>query len=407
MPNYFYTAKSGDGETKTGNIFARDDRDLAQLLKNQDLFLIKAVSAEERRKINFNFDFLSFSGKVSSTEKVMVSKSLWIMSASGLPVVKSFDILAKQAQNKKLKSALSNIKESVGKGESIASSLAKYPDIFSDFFVNMVKAGEESGTLSEIFETLAGHIEKDHELRSKIKGALIYPAIILCAIAGVVFVVSTFFLPNLISLFTAMNVDIPIYTRAILVMASFSSKNWYFIILFVAAFGIALRFALKTKQGKQIKDAILLKIPVISAIVQKNNCTFFTSSMGSLMASGVSLAKSLEITSGIVNNFYFQKALNESAEKVRKGHDLSESLSHYKNIFPYGVIEMLQVGEETGQTSSILKKLADFYRKEAMASLENISTLIEPVLMIVLGILVGIFAVAVLEPMYSIIKAVE
>ena len=399
MPNYLYTAKTIDGETKTGIMQAKDEHQLAQDLKNQGSVLIKAVAGGKKKALDMNIK-LPFSG-VSATEKIMMVKNLGVMFATGLSLVKSFDILASQAKNKKLKDALQDIRDKINKGENLSDSLSGYPQIFSELFCNMIKIGEESGTLEEIFQELSLQLQKEHELKSKIKNAMIYPSIIIMVMVVVGIIMVTVVLPSLNIFFTSLNVEIPIYTKIMLIVGAFLSVHWYLLIVAPLAIVGGVYATMKTARGKRAIDGLLLKVPAISPIVKKNNAAFLVRSLSSMISAGVSLVRALEISSKTVGNTFFKEAVVEAGKKIKKGEKLSFALKPYENIFPIGVIEMMEVGEETGKTSVILKKLADFYEQEAIDAIEKLSILIEPILIIFLGVAAGVFAFSIIEPMYS------
>lgn len=405
MPNYFYTAKSLNGETRTGNSPAKDLNQLAQNLKNEGLILIRAIP-EEEKTIKSKFRFLLPSFGVPPMKKVMLIRNLWVMVGAGLSIVKSLDILSKQFKNRKLQNALLGIKEKINKGNNFSDSLSEYPDIFSDLFLNMVKIGEESGTLEEVFEILCLQMEREHELKSKMRSAMIYPSIILLTMLGIGALIVTVVLPRLSDFFNSMDVELPIYTRIVLDFGTFAQKNWHLLLLIPLILICSILLAIKTKKGKWVKDTLLLKIPFISSLVKKSNSALFVRSLSSLTSSGVPLTRSLEIISKTVGNFYFKKALFESIEKIKKGEKLSNALKANQSLFPFGTIEMMEVGEETGKTSIILKKLADFYEQEVITAAENLSVAIEPALILILGLAVGFFAVSIIGPMYSAMQSI-
>ncbi len=403
MPNYRYKARSFEGADSSGTMQAVNERELAQTLKAQGLILIDA--AAEGRKKGFNREIsLPFLSGVSSTEKIMMTRNLGVMFSTGLSMVKIFEILSGQTKNKKLQAALIDIKEKVSKGENLSDGLAHYPHIFNELFVNMIKVGEESGTLDEIFQILSLQLGKEHELKSKIKNAMTYPAIIMMVMLVVGVVIITVVLPSLNTFFTSLNVPIPIYTKIVLVGGNFLSKNWWLLLVGPAALAGIVYMALKTKKGKWVLDTFLLRFPVLSQITKKSNSAFLIRSLSSLIASGVPLIRSLEISAKTVSNQYFANALIAASAKIKKGDKLSAALRENQNLFPYGVIEMIEVGEETGKTAVILKKLADFYEQEASAAVEKLAILIEPILIIFLGVSVGFFAFSIIQPMYSSLK---
>lgn len=371
-------------------------------LKTQGLILIEVTVEGKKKGLNreINLPFLG----VSSTEKIMMTRNLGVMFSTGLSMVKIFDILSLQSRNHQLKSALMDIKEKVSKGETLSDALSRYPKIFSDLFVNMIKVGEESGTLDEILQILALQLGKEHELKSKIKNAMIYPSIIVAVMIVVGIVIITVVLPSLSVFFSSLNVPIPIYTRIILFGGNFLSKNWYMLILGPLAIAAAFYFAIRTKKGKWVWDTLLLRLPVIAPIVKKSNSAFLIRSLSSLISSGVPMVRSLEISSKTVSNQYFERALMSAGVKIKKGDKLSGALREDMNLFPFGVIEMIEVGEETGKTGVVLKKLAEFYEQEASAAVEKLAILIEPMLIVFLGLSVGFFAFSIIQPMYSSLK---
>lgn len=404
MANYFYTATTLEGVTQTGVANANDERQLAQSLKKEGLILIRAVLEEKTKK---NWLQISFSFGVSLAEKIMITRNLAVMVSAGLSLVKSFDILASQFTKATLSKALVDIREHIAKGEPLSDTMAKHPKVFSELFVNMVKIGEESGTLEDIFQILSLQLTREHELKSRIRNAMVYPAMIMLVMVVVGIIIITFVLPNLNIFFTSLNTDIPIYTRALLAGGNFLAQQWYLLILIPLVLVAATVLALRTKTGKWALDEGLIKLPILSPVIKKSNSAFFIRSLSSLIAAGVPLIRSLEICSKTAANHYFKEAALQAAEKVKQGDKLSQALKSHQGIFPFGVIEMMEVGEETGKTSVILKKLADFYEQEAAAAVERLSLLIEPALIIVLGVAVGFFAISIIEPMYSSLQSIQ
>lgn len=404
MNNYLYTAKDFTEEIVTGSLPAEDERELYKILKNKGLFLTKAVLEKSKNKKRFD---ISFEFKVSATEKIMFTRNLSIMIATGMSLVKSFDVLANQAKSKKLKDALFATKEKINKGESMSSALSSYPDIFSEFFLSMIKIGEESGTVEEVLKVLSLQLEKEHKLKSEVQSAMIYPAIVLSLLLVVGMIVDIVVLPKLKIFFVGMGADIPFYTRMIIDFGDFSARYWFLLAATPIVLIFILLSGLKTKTGKRLEDTILLKLPVVSSLVKKNNCAVLIRALSSLLSSGVSLTRSLEVLSGVMNNSYFKNAIEESLDKVKKGQNLSAALDLHRDIFPYGAIEMIEVGEETGKTSTVLKTLADFYEEEVIAATSNLSAILEPVLIIFLGLVVGLFAFSIIGPMYSSLGAIH
>ena len=372
---------------------------MARDLRSQGYILVKAEEKGKvkKGKMDISIPFLG----VSAKEKLFFTRNLRIMIATGMSLPRALDILAAVSENKKFKDALLKIKGEIIKGKTFSESLEVFPDIFSELFCNMVKAGEESGTLEDVLKSLTRQIERSVELKSKIIGALIYPAVILCAMIGIGMLMLVIVVPSLAAVFEDLEMELPITTRCVIFLGTFMVEKWYLFISALIAFAFLSRMALKSKKGKKKLDGLLLKIPVISSLIQKTNTAFTSRTLSSLISAGIPIVRGLEITANSLSNFYYKQALNEAAKKVAKGEKLSDILMSYTDIYPLTIIEMVKVGEETGETSDILAKMADFYEEEVSNATKNLSSIIEPVLMLIIGGAVGFFAVSMIQPMYS------
>jgi len=406
MPRYSYTAKSLNGEGKSGILDAKDMRQLARTLRDEGLILIRADLEGKAEKRKFEISIPFFSG-VSLAEKMFFTRNLQIMINAGAPLPRAIETLASQTKNSAFRKALLDIREQIAKGKTFSENLSKYPSIFSEIFQNMVKVGEESGTLDEVLKTLALQMEKENELKSKIKGAMMYPAVILCAMLGIGVLMMITVVPQLSDVFKELEIELPVATKLIISFANFLSQKWYIFFPSVAAIIIILLRFVKTKLGKKIADKILISIPVISPIVKKTNSAGMVRNLSSLIAAGVPILKALEVVSQTLDNIYYKKAILEAAETVKKGGKLSEALKPYGNIFPATVIQMVEVGEETGETASVLSKLAVFLEDEVSNIAKNMASIIEPVLMVIIGAAVGFFAISMVQPMYSMLGAIK
>jgi len=405
MSRYFYTAKSLKGEEKSGVLEAKDIHQLAQKLKGEGFILIKAIFEEEKLKKKFKISLPSFG--VPLAEKMFFTRNLQVMISAGLPLPRAMGLLADQAKSKKFRQALSNIREEIIRGKSFSDSLVSYPDIFSELFQNMIKVGEETGTLERVLEVLSLQMEREHDLKSKIKGAMIYPAVIICAMIGIGILMLVTVVPQLAETFAELDIELPATTRFIIFLGNFLAQKWYLAIIFLIFLVFLSWQFLKTKLGKRMIDSITLKLPIISPIIKNTNSAYTVRTLSSLIAAGVPLPRTLEITARTLGNIYYQNALMEAAEKVRKGEKLSEALNPYENIYPLTVIQMVSVGEETGETSNVLTRLADFFEEEVANSTKNLASVIEPVLMLIIGAAVGFFAVSMIQPMYSMLGAIK
>jgi len=403
MPKYFYTAKNREGETESGVFFAKDKHQLAHKLRKEGLILIEASIEEtkEERGLRVSIPFLN---RISLREKLLMTRNLQVMVASGLPLSRALRILKNQTKNRKFKKVLFEIQEDIKKGKSFSESLEKYPGVFSELYRNMVKVGEEGGMLEKVLSTLALQMEKEHELKSKITGALIYPAVIIAAMIGIGVLMLIMVVPKLKTLFEQIGAQLPISTRIVIFLGTILSEKWYLVLGGALLLIFFFWQALKTEPGKRIFDTFFLKIPVISPIIRKSNSAVTVRTLASLISSGVPVVHSLQIISGTLGNFYFRRAMLGASEAVKKGDSLSEALRPYQKIYPVGVIEMIKVGEETGETSAILLKLADFFEEEVARVTKNLVSVLEPVLMVIVGATVGFFAISMVQPMYSMLS---
>lgn len=329
------------------------------------------------------------------------------MIASGLPLPRSLKILSEQTKNQKFKEAIRDVSEQITKGESFSKALSLHPDIFSELFQNMVKVGEEAGTLEEVLKVLTEQMERENEMKSKIIGAMIYPAVIIAAMIGIGILMLIMVVPKLAETFKELNIELPPTTKFVMFLGTFLAEKWYLFILIVIVFLILFRILLRTKFGKNLIDGLVLKLPIVSPIIKKTNSASTTRTLSSLIVAGVPIVRALEIISRTLGNVYFRKAMAEAAEKVKKGGKLFEALKPYQNLYPLLVIQMIEIGEETGETSTILSKLADFFEEEVTNTTKNMTAIIEPILMLFIGGVVGFFAISMVQPMYSMLQAIK
>lgn len=409
MPAYSYIAKSFKGEPKTGTLEAKNEYELARILRKEGYILVRAVlekeEAKKRSLAKFGWGPFPFFERISLIEKIMFTRNLRVMIGAGVSLPQGLKILAAQTKSKKFRKALLNIIEEIIRGENFSTALSKYPNIFPELFHSMIKVGEEAGTLEEVLEVLTQQMEKEHELKSKVKRAMVYPAVIIIAMVIIGILMLIIVVPQLAQTFNELGIDLPLTTRLVITIGSFVAKFWYLLLAILLCFIFLLRVAAKTKTGKLIIDTLVLKIPIIAPIIKKTNSARTVRTLSSLIASGVPIVRSLEVVSGALGNIYYKRAIKDAAEQVKKGSSLTKALKRYENIYPILVIHMIEVGEQTGETSNILQKLADFFEEEVTNATENLSAVIEPVIMFVIGAIVGFFAISMIQPIYSMIKA--
>ncbi len=401
MPQYTYIAKSSSGQTKKGKMPAKDLKDLAHILRSQGYILISA-DVQKERKLRFSLPLLR---TVPLAQKLMFTRNLEVMVEAGVALPKAIHTLSKQTKNKYFKKVLHQIEDEIIKGENFSAAIKKHPKIFPEIYYSMIHVGEKTGTLSESLKVLAFHLERSHRLRSKVKGALMYPTVVVSAmiLIGVIMLVKV--VPQLSTAFESLGIELPKITQLIINTGNILAKNWYIVFLVLLglpAFSIIL---MKKKTTRRVIDRLFLKLPLLSSLVKKLNTAYVARTLSSLIHGGVSIVEALEITSNSVSNDLFRKTLLTAKEEVKKGKKLSEVLEKFPEIYPPVFIQMIQVGEETGQTSEILAKLADFLEEDVTNTTQNLSSIIEPILLLLIGGVIAVFAISMIKPIYSMMGA--
>lgn len=400
MPKYSYKAKGKTGEIKTGVLDAADEALLRKKLKESELTLFSLKEVKKSKDINLEF-ITKYLG-VPQLEIITFVHLLMVMVKAGLSLSKSLDALARQTTNANFAKVISEVNIDVAKGNSFADALAKHPDVFDDLFVNMVRVGELSGTLDTILELSAEQMRKDYDLKSRVKGAMMYPAVILLVMLGVGVVVMVYIIPKLTVIFTSMNVDLPASTRLLIGISDALTNHGLIILGILLVLGYLLRMFLKTVTGIKIFDKLILKLPIFGDISKKINIARFSRTTSSLIKGGVSISTALKTVSKTLSNYYYKESIGIAAEKIEKGANLKDILEETENLYSPLVLQMIEVGEETGSLDSILMNLAEFYEGEINETTKNLSTIIEPILMVLMGVAVGFFAISMIQPMYSI-----
>ena len=404
MPKFSYSAvnKSGKSVTGIGESASRDT--LADTLIKQGLRPVSIKIATEKK--GFSAKLKGFSQKVKLKDLVIFSRQMSTMISAGVPLTRALSTMQSQTTNKYFQTVIAGISHDVEGGLSLGEAFGKYPNVFSEIYINMIKAGEAGGILDDIMKRLATQVEQDASMRKKIKGAMTYPIVILSVTVIAFFGITMFVLPKIGKIILDLggpNAKLPIYTVAMLNISAFMQKKGVFIFIVLA---IVVFFGLKyikTPKGKYKFHYILLKIPILKDIIIKIAVARFARTFASLMTAGVTVLDALEVTGGAVGNKVIQKELIAAAKEVKNGKQLSETLSKSKN-FPAIVPQMLAIGEETGQTDTILIKVADFYEEEVSTVIDSLASIIEPIMIIVLGAGVGLIAASVMGPIASLSK---
>jgi type IV pilus assembly protein PilC len=407
MPFYYYEAKNLKGEENSGFLEAKDKKELVWHLKKDGFF---PILIEERDKGKKKFKFfanLSLFRGVSLVDKLMFTRHLAVMVKGGISLPTSINLLAEQVKSPYFREVLKKIAKNVKKGVPFCESLEKFPNVFSLIYINMVRVGETLGNLEESLNLLAVQIKKEHDLKSKIKGAMIYPGVVLSATFAIGIIMMIVVIPKITKIFSELEIDLPLATKIIIFASDFLKNHIFLFLGGVVLIIFILRLFLKSKAGKNTISWFSLKAPIIKGVTIKVNSASFCRTLSSMLDGGVPVVKALKIISLAVSNIYYSKAIEEAAGEVKKGVALNAILKERPDIFPPLVVQMMKVGEGTGMSVNILKQLADFYEQEVDGITKNMASIIEPVLMIFIGSAVGFFAISMLQPMYSIMDKID
>ncbi|TSC55452.1 MAG: type IV pilus assembly protein PilC [Parcubacteria group bacterium Gr01-1014_18] len=396
---YHYKSTDSNGKIQEGFVSADSPEEAAKLVSGTGV-----VGAEIRRDIWKSFqDWLRFQiGGVSLIEKVMFTKHLAVLVRSQIALDESIFILKEQASGWKMKSILEFALDSVLNGQTLSRSLEHFPKVFGPLFVNVLRAGERSGTLEQSLESLSIQMTKAYELRQKIKSALFYPALVLSLTFILGLFLATFVLPKITTLFSSFRVELPWATRALIAFSSFFQHYGILVFLGVVV-GIALwLWILQFRAVRYPVHRLMLKSPLFGKLISDFNLGIFSRTLGTLIKSGVPIVESLQYTSETFNNLIYRSSLAAIAEEVSKGNSVASSLEKYHHLFPPIVYRMVAVGEETGRLEEVLFYLAEFFETEVDTTTKNLSTVIEPLLLLVIGAAVAVVALSIIMPIYQI-----
>lgn len=399
MPVFYFRAKNLSGAEIEGRREAADRYELASNLKKEGYFLI---GQKEETKKESVLKFVSILRRVSIQEKMMFARNLGVMAGAGVSLIRGLDVLSRQTGNSVWRDTLQKLAQAIKKGQTLSQSMEDYPKFFSPLFRSMVKAGEVSGKLEEALRLIAQQLERDYDLRRKVRGAFAYPLIILAAMLIIGILMMVYVVPTLIDTFKELGVELPATTKLVVGVSSFIINHWILTLLAaLSVFSAAVMLA-SSQKGKEFFSAVFLKTPVISGLMKKINSARVSRTLSSLVSSGIEIVEALQITEGVVRSPKFKRVLNLAREEIQKGNPVSRAFIENRDVFPLLVGEMMSVGEETGKFSEMLFKLASFYEEDVSESTKSLSTIIEPALMMAIGIFVGFFAISMIQPLYSI-----
>ncbi|MDP3784955.1 MAG: type II secretion system F family protein [bacterium] len=403
MALYRYQARTPEGETKAGTIEAASLELAVTSLQRRGLIIVSLEPATE--ETSWYEKSIGKFERIKYRDTVVLSRQLATLFEAKVPVVQALKVLISETSNITLKGHLSEILSDIQGGLSVSVALARHPQVFSDFYVNMVRSGEESGKLEEIFGYLADYMERSFELQAKARNALIYPAFVLSAFAVIISLMMVVVIPRLSAILTESGQAIPFYTRIVISLSSFLQQFGVFVLIFLALGGILLWRYTKTAGGRLALSRFVIEMPWLGGLYRKIYLSRLTDNLQTLLSGGVSVLRALEISSEVIGNEVYRAIVRQSMEQVKGGSPISQAFARYEDIPPL-VTQMIRIGEETGKLDFTLKTLARFYRNEVYNAVDNLVSLIEPIMIIVLGLAVGFLVAAVLIPIYNISSAI-
>ncbi len=394
-----YTAFDKDGEKQEGTIDTVN-KDIAISSLQRRGLVISSISKVKENNI-FKGGEIPFLTRVSTRDLVIISQQIATLFEAQVSALQVFRLISSEAENSKLRTALDEVATDIQGGSSIAEALEKHEEIFSPYYVSMVKAGEETGKLDQTFRFLAESLDRSYEVNSKARNALIYPAFVITAFIGVMVLMFTIVIPKISSILTESGQDLPIYTKIVLGTSNFFVNYWILLIIAVIAGAVLFIRFVRTEEGALSWDRFKLSIPYVGDLYRKLYLSRFADNMQTMIASGIPMVRSLEITKDVVDSKVYEEMLNEVAEDVRGGSSLSASIGQFEEM-PGIIVQMVRVGEETGELGKMLNTMASFYRREVNNAVDTLIGLIEPAMIVILGGGVAVLLASVLMPIYNL-----
>jgi type IV pilus assembly protein PilC len=405
MARFYYTAERGDGEVYRGVADVSNRYELYQVIRREGGRVI-SVEQETKKKIWSIAYWNSLIATVPEQEKIIFARNLSAMLSAGLSLARALSVVERQTKNPKFSQAIAQIGSNVRHGSAFHDALKSFPYIFSPLFVAMVRAGEESGDLPASLATISEQMDRAYALKKKVRSALIYPSIIIIAIIGIGGLMLTQVVPTLAQTFEELNAELPKSTQAVISISDFLVENTLLaMLLIVFAIGLFI-VGMRSNGGRRVFEFVILHLPLVRGIVCEVNAARTARTVGSLLTAGVDMVTALSITKEVVQNTYFKRVLTEAIDSIEKGRPLSHAFSLNEKLYPPLVGEMIAVGEETGELSSMLTRLAEFYEEEVSRKTKDMSTIIEPFLMLIIGAAVGFFAISMISPIYSLSESI-
>jgi type IV pilus assembly protein PilC len=401
MPTYVWRGRTLAGEPQNGEIQVERQEEAVELLRRKKIL----VTSLKPKSAGFTMPKFAGGGRVSTKDMAIFTRQFATMISAGLPLVQCLDILAKQASKPSFGRVISDVTREVEAGSTLADALGKHKIVFDDLYRNMVAAGEAGGVLDEILMRLATHIEKADALKRKVQGAMVYPAVVLTVALGATAFMLIFIIPTFAKMFSDFGGELPLPTKIVLALSSLLKAFWWVIVLLIIGGFIFVQRYYATENGRRVIDQLLLKLPVLGDVLLKGVIARFTRTLGTLISSGVPILSGLEITARTAGNKVVSEAIMTARASIREGETVAAPLKN-SGVFPPMVVQMISVGEQTGALDEMLTKIATFYEAEVDSAVETMTSIIEPVMIVVMGGIVGGMVVAMYLPMFKLISVV-
>ena len=400
MPTFTYKARGASGDVESGQIEAQDQRSATEKLREKKLIILEIDEAKTGGIGEFLAGLNPLKPKAKASDLVIFSRQLSTLVSAGVPIVQGLTILVEQIENPFFKDVVDMVREDIESGLAIAEALEKHPKVFNELFVNMIKAGELGGILDIILQRMADYLESAAKLKSKVKGAMIYPAVISCIAVTVTLFLLIFVIPTFATIFQDFGQDLPLPTQALISLSEILKK--YFLhmagVLVVGIVSVLQYY--KTDNGSRKIDAILLKLPLFGILLKKVAIAKFTGTFGTLVKSGVPILEALDTVAHTSGNRVIEAAVMSARDSIREGEKISDPLER-SQVFPPMVMQMISIGEETGNLDIMLNKIADFYDSEVDSAIEGLTSMIEPLIMVVMGLVIGVIVLAIFMPIFD------
>jgi len=399
MPYFNYTIRDANGQTRSGKVEAPNAEELRKRLQAEGLQVLEVTEDRKAPRVP-----AGGYGRVKLTDLAIFARQFSTMLDAGVSLIRCLDVLQAQTNNARLRKILMDLSARVESGESLSRSMARHPKAFSQLIIGLIRAGEVGGVLEESLQRIAGFLEKDVELRRKIRSAMTYPVIVLLAAIGIVIFLVSWLVPQFAQLFKELGIEnLPAPTQFLVDLSALFTQRWYVVLIAVAAVFIAYKLFVSTRVGRRVADRVKLRVPVFGPLHHKIVMARFSRTMGTLLASGVPILQAMETVAGVVGNSVVSDAVIESRARIREGEKIADPLQRSK-MFPPMVVHMVSVGEESGSLDHMLNKIADFYENEVEMTIASLTAAIEPVMIVLLGFIVGFIVISMFLPMIEVIS---